>query len=97
MTTAYLTEDKLVRVALRHTRKANTQGEAAKMLGVARSHFVNFIAGRKRPGPRILRRLGMLSVVRYTKKPPAKKRAAKAVAKPPVKKRKAKAVANGTA
>jgi hypothetical protein len=80
MTTAYLTEDKLVRVALRHTRKANTQTEAAKMLGVHRSHYVNFLAGRKWPGPRILKRLGMVQEFHYTKKPKAKKRAAKAKA-----------------
>lgn len=92
MKNAYLTEEELVQVALRHTSKARTQGEAAKMLGVHRSHFVNFISGRKRPGPRILRRLGMVSVVRYMKKPPAKKRPAAKKAKA-----KAKVVDNGTA
>lgn len=75
-----MTEEELVQLALRRTSKARTQGEAAKQMGVHRSHFVNFIAGRKRPGPRILKRLGMVQVVHYMDAP-KKKAAAKPAAK----------------
>lgn len=103
-----MTEEELAQHAIRFTRKARTQGEAAKMLGVHRSHYVNFIAGRKRPGPRILRKLGMQQVVHFLKAAPKKKRAPKAdkpvktakvkAAKPRVKKAKVAAEsASGTA
>lgn len=63
-----LNEVELIELALRRTKKARNQTLAAKMLGVGRSHYVGFITGHKRPGPRILRRLGMTQHFHYEKK-----------------------------
>lgn len=54
-----MTEDQLRDYVRKTTKSAAHNGEAAKMVGCSRSQFVNFLAGRKRPGKRMLRRLGL--------------------------------------
>lgn len=54
-----MTEDQLRAYVIKMTKGAAHNGEAAKMAGCSRPQFVNFLAGRKPPGKRMLRKLGL--------------------------------------
>ena len=52
--------DRLIRTALRRAvSEAGSQSGAAQRLGVTRSYMHDLLKGRRRPGPRVLRRLGI--------------------------------------
>lgn len=63
-----MTEDQLRTYVTKLTKGASHNGEAAKMVGCSRPQFVNFLAGRKPPGKRMLRKLGLDRQIVYVPK-----------------------------